>query len=325
MTFSLPFEDASCAHCNPLRLHLLAVLSRVIALFVITHSLRIFVKFCLNVIHSRSSTVPLAMPTHGCGLLQVSSLAEALNKSPHNVRTAVLSIDDFYLPHDSQLRLAATHRDNPLVQHRGQPSTHDLLLVASVLSSLHARKQTKIPTYDKSAFEGQGDRLPEPDWLTVNGPEDETLQVVIIEGWCIGFRSLNDNKLRETWEYAFTKKDLGSYRGRLGHTRFEDVKFVNEALKAYDTITNRLNALIHLDAVDTQYVYEWRREQEAELRRSKNAGMTDQQVISFVNGYYPSYELYTEQLRNGVLDSKSNSQLRIVIGKDRKVKDVMLF
>lgn len=38
------------------------------------------------------------------------------------------------------------------------------------------------------------------------------------------------------------------------------------------------------DAEDTQYVYAWRREQEAAMRASKGTGMTDEQVINFVNG-----------------------------------------
>lgn len=38
------------------------------------------------------------------------------------------------------------------------------------------------------------------------------------------------------------------------------------------------------DAEDTQYVYAWRLEQEAALRKAKGTGMTDEQVLNFVNG-----------------------------------------
>ena len=38
---------------------------------------------------------------------------------------------------------------------------------------------------------------------------------------------------------------------------------------------------------------------------------------------YPSYELYTDQLRDGVFGPKSGKQLRLVVGKDRKVKDAI--
>lgn len=42
--------------------------------------------------------------------------------------------------------------------------------------------------------------------------------------------------------------------------------------------------LISSDAEDPLYVYEWRLEQEAALRKAKGAGMTDEQVVNFVNG-----------------------------------------
>lgn len=37
---------------------------------------------------------------------------------------------------------------------------------------------------------------------------------------------------------------------------------------------------------------------------------------------YPAYELYTEVLRQGIYP-ESSRQLRLVVGKDRRVKDVI--
>lgn len=38
------------------------------------------------------------------------------------------------------------------------------------------------------------------------------------------------------------------------------------------------------DAEKTEYVYEWRLEQESALRVAKGSGMTDEQVVKFVDG-----------------------------------------
>ena len=38
------------------------------------------------------------------------------------------------------------------------------------------------------------------------------------------------------------------------------------------------------DALHTHYVYDWRLEQEARLRKSRGTGMTDEQVVKFVDG-----------------------------------------
>ncbi|KAL8737040.1 MAG: hypothetical protein Q9181_002083 [Wetmoreana brouardii] len=254
----------------------------------------------------------------------VSSIARTLVQAPHTIPTVVLSIDDFYLTHDEQSQLAANHPSNPLIQHRGQPSTHDLSLATSVLSSLKAGLETSIPTYDKSAFNGQGDRVPPSRWTRVNITQQPLIKLVILEGWCLGFRALDDSQLEACWEQAVHACESGiGYRGRLGHNRLEDVQFLNEALKAYDVVTDQLDALIHLDAEDTQYVYEWRLEQEAALRREKGSGMTVAEIVNFVNGYYPSYELFTERLRAGAFGGCRGNQLRLIIRKDRGVKEAV--
>ncbi len=45
-----------------------------------------------------------------------------------------------------------------------------------------------------------------------------------------------------------------------------------------------LDALVHVDAFDPQYVYKWRLEQEARLRALRGCGMTDRDVKNFVDG-----------------------------------------
>ncbi|OAX80622.1 hypothetical protein ACJ72_05044, partial [Emergomyces africanus] len=236
--------------------------------------------------------------------------------------------------HADQQHLAASHPSNPLLQHRGQPSTHDIPLGRQVFTSLAEGLPTKIPAYDKSAYKGQGNRLPESEWEVVNDflAGQERVRVVIFEGWCVGFRALPEEELRRVWEDAvqLRLRDPQGYKGRLGHVRFEDVKVINEALKGYDVFTN--------DAQDTHFVYDWRQEQERNLLATKGAGMTVGQVNKFVDGYYPSYELFTPALRIGVFVPRQESepqpgladdtswtgkQLRLVVDRQRRVCDVV--
>lgn len=239
----------------------------------------------------------------------VTALAAAL--SAHR-RTLVLSVDDFYLRHDAQLALAASHPSNALVQNRGEPSTHDLPLLRSVFADLAAGRQTSVPCYDKAAFSGRGDRRPESEWPVVNAPGEPPVEIVILEGWCVGFRALEPAALEEKWAgESLTLK----------HHSLDDLAFVNEALRGYDVVTDLFDAFVHIDAEDLSYVYAWRQEQEAKLREERGTGMTDEQVVTFVDGYFPAYELYSEGVRKGVLGGgRDGRQLRLVVGKDRKVK-----
>ncbi|KAH8703457.1 P-loop containing nucleoside triphosphate hydrolase protein [Talaromyces proteolyticus] len=265
----------------------------------------------------------------------VSELQKALRSPQYSLSTVIFSLDDIYLTHADQLALAKSHPNNPLLQHRGQPSTHDLRLGKRVFESLRANRPTAIPQYDKSAFAGQGDRVPEAQWEVVNTEGSETIKVVIFEGWCVGFRPLDDDVLRQKWNAAVEQKvQSGSgYDGRLGYVKLEDVQVINDALREYDGLTDQLDTLIHIDAQNTRFVYDWRQEQERTLRAAKGTGMTEEQVNRFVDGYYPSYELFTETLRKGVFASETiatskssdwqGRQLRLVVDKNRRVQEVI--
>ncbi|KAB8237227.1 TDA10 family protein [Aspergillus alliaceus] len=265
----------------------------------------------------------------------VTTLQSTLRSPPYSLPVITLSLDDLYLTHEQQVALAKSHPDNPLLQHRGQPGTHDLPLAKEVFESLRAGRPTAIPQYDKSAFAGQGDRVPESQWEVVNGEGEEKIKVVIFEGWCVGFRAWDDQVVRERCDSAAMRRERGGYDGRLGYVPFEAVKTVNDALREYDMITDQLDALIHIDAQDLHFVYDWRQEQERTLRALKGTGMTPEQVTHFVNGYYPSYELFTETLRAGTFRpirytttaSRPSSgwegrQLHLVVDKHRKVQEV---
>jgi D-glycerate 3-kinase len=182
---------------------------------------------------------------------QVSELQKALRAPPYSLPTVTLSLDDIYLTHADQVALAKTHPDNPLLQHRGQPSTHDLPLGEDIFASLRAGKPTAIPQYDKSAFSGQGDRVPQSQWEVVNQNQqgdEKPIKVVIFEGWCVGFRPLDDNELKRKWNDAVQQrreKGVG-YDGRLGHVKLEDVQAINDALRRYDKLTEYVAISINI-------------------------------------------------------------------------------
>lgn len=286
--------------------------------------------------HSTSDTPPLIVgltAPQGAGKsLLVSILNTTLTKE-HGLPNTIFSLDDFYLPHSELKSLAEQNPSNPLLQHRGQPSTHDIPLVKSVFSSLRQNKPTAIPQFNKAAYNGFGDRVPEKEWTTVNQDPKNPIQVILFEGWCVGFRPISSDSVNSLHGRTVKEAENSSaqYSGRLGHNSLESVSTINTALKEYDEITSQFDGLIHIDAEDPLYVYEWRLEQEHNLIKAKGSGMSDDEVKNFVDGYYPSYELYVDGLREGVfrtlkedgsVEDWQGRQLRLVVGKDRKVKQV---
>jgi D-glycerate 3-kinase len=102
---------------------------------------------------------------------------------------------------------------------------------------LKAGKLTKIPQYDKSKFDGEGDRVDANQWQEVNKAGDPKIQVVIFEGWCVGFRALGTQGVKEKWDKARAEEASGKYEGRLAYNSLENLRFVDEELAKYDDLT----------------------------------------------------------------------------------------
>ncbi|KAJ8098512.1 P-loop containing nucleoside triphosphate hydrolase protein [Lipomyces tetrasporus] len=256
----------------------------------------------------------------------VTILERTLKGPPYLLPVCVLSIDDLYLTHADQVKLAQSNPLNRLVQHRGAPGTHDMTLATTLFAELKNEQPTRIPRYDKSQHNGQGDRMENSKWVLVNQDGQPKIKVIILEGWCVGFKSLPDDQVKAKWEEsnrAHCPADLNTSRITLSKFRLEDLLFMNRKLRDYDVITEEFDAMIHLDAIDIFDVYEWRLQQEAELRQETGHGMSNEQVINFVDGYYPAYELFSEKLREGILKDKG-CQLRLTLKRDRKVKDIFV-
>ena len=186
------------------------------------------------------------------------------------VRAATISIDDFYLTRADQIRLAKENPDNPYLQNRGYPGTHDLELGTRVLKALRGKTGTvPIPIYEKSLFVGKGDRLPTTSWKEQQLP----LDLVFFEGWMLGFRAVDERNIHEP---ALVE--------------------INRRLPAYAQWWRQLDALIQLKPKDYRFAIDWRVEAEERMKASGKTGMTEADARAYVTNFLPAYELYLPTL-----------------------------
>lgn len=184
----------------------------------------------------------------------------------HEVKAVAVSLDDFYLGGEARSWLAK--RTHKLLRVRGPPGTHDVALACAVLDHLTRPGLVPIPAFDKATDE----RRPKHAWPEVEGPVD----VVILEGWCVGARPEPAERL--TAPVNGLERDLDPTRAWRG--------YVNRQLGgAYQALFARLDRLVLLQAPGFEVVRGWRTEQEAKLRARTGAGMTDAEVGRFIQHY----------------------------------------
>ncbi|XP_034197239.1 D-glycerate 3-kinase, chloroplastic [Prunus dulcis] len=190
--------------------------------------------------------------------------------------SASISIDDFYLTAEGQAKLREANPGNALLELRGNAGSHDLTFSVETLSDLSKLSKEgmkmKLPRYDKSAYNGKGDRADPSTWPEVEGP----LTVVLFEGWMLGFKPLPVEVVKAVDPQLET---------------------VNKNLEAYyDAWYKFIKAWIIIKIKDPSCVYQWRLQAEIAMREDGKPGMSDDEVKDFVSRYLPAYNAYLPTL-----------------------------
>ncbi|KAF7557684.1 hypothetical protein G7046_g5977 [Stylonectria norvegica] len=279
-----------------------------------------------------SARVPFVLGLTGLQGSGKSTWAEALTatlEKEHSLKVVNVSLDDFYHRHDDLARVYKESGDNPLLRNRGQPGTHDTTLARQFFETLRSGQPISIPSFDKSRHNGEGDRVAESEWRHITQPPP--VDVLLFEGWCVGFQPLDEDALKAKWELSSTQRGRKLKRPNhclstdtLGEFQLEHLLEINSNLQMYQSTfmgSENFNYLIHLDTNDLLNVYHWRLDQEHALLKTRGGGMSDDAVIAFVQGYMPSYELYLEQLRlnSFIFRNGQLCYLRVILDSQRNI------
>jgi D-glycerate 3-kinase len=248
-----------------------------------------------------------------------SKIVEILT-SKHQLQAITISLDDLYKKHEDLIAQRNQDPDNKLYRTRGQPGTHEEQLAATFFNELRQYQgdgDLKIPSFDKSKFNGEGDRAAESDWPVITRKPD----VVVFEGWCVGFQPLPSFAVEEKYQLALAGKLPINTPAQ---HQLQHLLVVNENLKRYcDAFMGpeHFDFFIHIDTTDLRNVYTWRLQQEHKMIEAKGSGMSDEQVRAFIDGYMPSYEIYLDRLREGLFREKGR-MVRVELDKLRRIEKV---
>ena len=207
--------------------------------------------------------------SQGSGKSTLCAYLCAALESDAGLKAVSLSLDDVYLTHAERQRLG--ERVHPLLRTRGVPGTHDLDLLERTLDQLGATTvgTVAVPRFDKSV----DDRHPRERWSEVTTP----LDVVLLEGWCLGTSSVADQELESPLNDLERLEDTdGTWR-----------RYVNSQLREhYEALYERMDFWVMLAAPGFETVLRWRTEQEHKLAQAVQGRgdglMSDQALQRFV-------------------------------------------
>ena len=191
---------------------------------------------------------------------------------------ATLSIDDLYLTYAER---QALQQQDPRLIWRGPPGTHDVNLGLKIIEQCLTGDNTSkilMPRFDKSAFNGAGDRTtPE----AVNKPD-----ILLFEGWFVGVRPIKEDCFNNPPAPILTSEDI------------QFAKDNSQRLKAYLPLWDKLDSLIVLYPEDYRLSKQWREEAEQKMIATGTTGMSDEECDRFVEYFWKALhpELFIKPL-----------------------------
>jgi D-glycerate 3-kinase len=202
----------------------------------------------------------------GSGKSTLARVMQALLEHAFQRRTVVVSLDDYYLPHEARRRLA--ERVHPLLVSRGVPGTHDVAALQEALRKLRAGRHVELLEFSKAA----------DDRSSAARSWDGANDVVLLEGWCVGARAQGPGTLQPPINALEREEDPdGRFR-----------RSVNDQLAGpYRALWQELDRSIFLAVPSLAAVRQFRGEQEEKLRASAHGRgvMSDAQLERFIEHY----------------------------------------
>jgi D-glycerate 3-kinase len=207
----------------------------------------------------------------GTGKSTICLFLKLLLEAQYQLRCVVLSIDDFYLSHNSRQHLAASA--HPLLATRGVPGTHNVTLAMATIQSLLNGEAVALPQFSKAT----DDVLPEADWPIQQQPVD----IILFEGWCVGAIPQADEALIKPINQLEKDEDSdGLWRTTINRRLAGD----------YQDWFALIDMLVMLKAPSMDIIFQWRSLQEQKLaaKTAEKEGsriMNAEQIKRFIQHY----------------------------------------
>ena len=215
-------------------------------------------------------------------------------------RMLSFSIDDLYKTYHEREQL---RQQDPRLIWRGPPGTHDVEFGIQVLDQLRhpkAGQLIEIPQFDKSLWQGAGDRI-ESKWI-------EPVDIILFEGWFVGCRPINIIQFETAPHPIITETDRQFARD------------INQKLYDYLPLWQCVDRLMILNPVDYRLSKQWRKQAEQKMIATGKSGMSEVEIDQFVDYFWKA--LHPEFFIHPLVKNRAIADLVVEINGDHSVGQI---
>tara|TARA_B100000073_G_scaffold344130_1_gene350319 strand:+ start:385 stop:1248 length:864 start_codon:yes stop_codon:yes gene_type:complete len=230
----------------------------------------------------------------GSGKSSFCKLTKLFFKKFYKKKVVILSLDNFY--YSLRLREKLSKEVHSLFQTRGVPGTHDIDLIKKKILEINQRKfPIYLPLFDKVK-----------DNRKKNYQKINECDLLILEGWCVGAKPLDDNYLKKNIN-LLEKNNDPKYKWRFSY---------NENLKKYQSLYDYFNYFVYFRFNKWGDIIEWKYKQELNLRSKSNTKKLRKYLINFIQ-YYQKISLWMHKT------SAKDSDILIQINSKQRFKKII--
>ena len=235
--------------------------------------------------------------SQGAGKSTLAILFKLALEKIYKKKVMLLSIDDYYLSKKKRIKLSK--KIHPLLITRGVPGTHDIVALKNDIINFQQKKfPITTPTFNKLK-----------DDVSIKKKIIKNAEILLLEGWCCGTRSINK-------EYLF--ENINSLESKLDKNK-KWRQFYNSQLKRdYKKVFSLFDQQIYIQPPSFNYIIKWRYAQEKNnaLKSRKKDFMNKNDLQAFIQHY--------EKLTKWMMKTMpAKADILIKIDGNQKIKKVV--
>ena len=235
--------------------------------------------------------------SQGAGKSTLAILFKLALEKIYKKKVMLLSIDDYYLSKKKRIKLSK--KIHPLLITRGVPGTHDIVALKNDIINFQQKKfPITTPTFNKLK-----------DDVSIKKKIIKNAEILLLEGWCCGAPSINN-------EYLF--ENINSLESKLDKNK-KWRQFYNSQLKReYKKIFSLFDQQIYIQPPSFNYIIKWRYAQEKNnaLKSRKKDFMDKNDLQAFIQHY--------EKLTKWMMKTMpAKADILIKIDGNQKIKKVV--